>query len=66
MHNAEYKIGKELIETIGEDMIKSGSINMDTIITLSIDAVYVNLGVKINREDASQSVIRGMLRAMRN
>jgi hypothetical protein len=66
MHDAEYKIGKELLETIGEDMIKSGSINMDTIITLSIDAVYVNLGVKINREDASQSVIKGILRAMRN
>ena len=66
MHNADYKIGKDLMEAIGEDMTKSGSINMDTIITLSIESVYVNLGVKIDREDAKESIIKGMLRGMRN
>jgi hypothetical protein len=66
MHNADYKIGKDLMEAIGEDMTKSGSINMDTIITLSIESVYVNLGVKIDREDATESIIKGMLRGMRN
>jgi len=66
MYNADYKIGKDLMEAIGEDMTKSGSINMDTIITLSIESVYVNLGVKIDREDAKESIIKGMLRAMRN
>ena len=66
MHNADYKIGKDLMEAIGEDMVKSGSINMETTVTLSIESVYANLGVRIDREDAEESVMKGMLRAMRN
>jgi hypothetical protein len=66
MYNADYKIGKDLMEAIGEDMVKSGTINMDTIVTLSQDSVYGNLGVHIDRKDAEESIIKGMLRAMRN
>ena len=66
MYNADYKIGKDLMEAIGEDMVKSGTINMDTIVTLSQDSVYGNLGVDIDRKDAEESIMKGMLRAMRN
>lgn len=66
MHNADYKIGKELLEAIGEDMVKNGTINMDIIITLSQQTVHGNLGVYINRKDTEEIVTKGMLRAMRN
>lgn len=66
MKKSDYKIGKELMEAIGEDMVKSGSINMDVIICLSQDSVYTNLGVDIRYKDAEESIIKGMLRGMRN
>jgi hypothetical protein len=66
MKKSDYKIGKELMEAIGEDMVKSGTINMDVIVTLARDSVYTNLGVDISYKDTEKSIMNGMLRAMRN
>ena len=66
MKKSDYKIGKELMEAIGEDMVKSGTINMDVIVTLARDSVYTNLGVDISYKDTEKSIMNGMLRGMRN
>jgi hypothetical protein len=66
MKKSDYKLGKELMEAIGEDMIKGGTINMDVIITLARDSVYTNLGVYISYKDAEKSIMNGMVRGMRN
>lgn len=66
MKKSDYKLGKELMEAIGEDMVRGGTINIDVIITLARDSVYTNLGVYISYKDAEKSIINGMLRAMRN
>ena len=66
MKKSDYKLGKELIEAIGEDMVKNGTINMDVIVTLARDSVYTNLGVDISYKDTEKSIMNGMLRAMRN
>ena len=66
MKKSDYKLGKELMEAIGEDMVKGGTINMDVIITLARDSVYTNLGVYISYKDTEKSIMNGMLRGMRN
>lgn len=66
MKKSDYKLGKELMEAIGEDMVKNGTINMDVIITLARDSVYTNLGVYISYKDTEKSIMNGMIRAMRN
>ena len=66
MKKSDYKLGKELMEAIGEDMVKGGTINMDVIITLARDSVYTNLGVYISYKDTEKSIMNGMVRAMRN
>lgn len=66
MKKSDYKLGKELIEAIGEDMVKNGTINMDVIITLAQDSVYTNLGVDISYKDTEKSIMNGMVRAMKN
>ena len=66
MKKSDYKLGKELMEAIGEDMVKGGTINMDVIITLARDSVYTNLGVYISYKDTDKSIMNGMVRGMRN
>lgn len=66
VHSADYKLGKDLIEAIGEDMVNSGAISMDRIVALSQRSVYGTLGVHIDSKDAEESITKGMLRAMRN
>ena len=66
MKNSDYKLGKELMEAIGEDMVRGGTINMDVIIALAQDSVYTNLGVYISYKDTEKSIMNGMVRGMRN
>ena len=66
MKKSDYKLGKELMEAIGEDMVRGGTINMDVIIMLAQDSVYTNLGVYISYKDTEKSIMNGMVRGMRN